>query len=142
MTKLLEKAIAKARALPAEDQDVLGAVMLAFAEEELARIGELDDETRAAIREGLEQARRGEFFPRSRSRLSGDASVYESPPTSRARDDIEAILVYIGDRNPQGARSVRRALDATINLIESYPESGRLAVRTECACFLPGNTPI
>jgi predicted transcriptional regulator len=63
MTKLLEKAIAKARALPAEDQDVLGAVMLAFAEEELARIGELDDETRAAIREGLEQARRGEFVP-------------------------------------------------------------------------------
>jgi hypothetical protein len=63
MTKILEKAIAKARALPAEDQDVLGAVILAFAEEELARIGELDDETRAAIREGLEQARRGEFVP-------------------------------------------------------------------------------
>ncbi len=43
MTKILEKAIAKARTLPAEDQDVLGAVMLAFAGEELARIGELDD---------------------------------------------------------------------------------------------------
>jgi len=59
MTKILDKAIAKARALPAEDQDVLGAVMLAFAEEEFARIGQLDDETRAAIREGLEQAQRG-----------------------------------------------------------------------------------
>ncbi len=61
MTKILDKAIAKARALPPEDQDVLGAVMLAFADEELAQIGELDDETRAAIREGLDQARHGEF---------------------------------------------------------------------------------
>ena len=63
MTRILEKAIAKVRALPAEDQDVLGAVILALANEELTRIGELDDETRAAVREGLEQARRGEFVP-------------------------------------------------------------------------------
>ena len=63
MTKILEKAIAKVRELPAEDQDMLGAVMLALADEELTRIGELDDETRAAIREGLEQARCGEFVP-------------------------------------------------------------------------------
>lgn len=63
MTKILEKAIAKARALPDEDQDVLGAVLLALADEELSRIGELDDETRAAVREGLEQARRGESAP-------------------------------------------------------------------------------
>lgn len=61
MTRILDKAIAKVRALPAEDQDVLGAVILALADEELTRIGELDDETRAAVREGLEQARRGEF---------------------------------------------------------------------------------
>jgi predicted transcriptional regulator len=32
--------------------------------DERARIVPLDDETRAAIREGLEQARRGEFAPR------------------------------------------------------------------------------
>ncbi|HYJ59726.1 MAG TPA: hypothetical protein VEW64_10370 [Methyloceanibacter sp.] len=63
MTKILEKAIAKARALPAEEQDVVGAVLLALTDEELARIGELDDATRDAIREGLEQARRGEFVP-------------------------------------------------------------------------------
>jgi hypothetical protein len=61
MTRILDKAIAKVRALPAEDQDVLGAVILALADEKLSRIGELDDETRAAVREGLEQARRGEF---------------------------------------------------------------------------------
>ncbi len=63
MTKILEKAIAKARALPAEEQDVVGAVLLALTDEELAQIGELDDATRDAIREGLEQARRGEFVP-------------------------------------------------------------------------------
>jgi predicted transcriptional regulator len=61
MTKILEKAIAKARALPDEEQDAIGAVLLALTEEEWARIGELDNETRAAIREGLEQAKRGEF---------------------------------------------------------------------------------
>ena len=63
MTKILDKAIAKVRALPAEDQDILGAVLLALADEELTRVGELDEETREAVREGLEQARRGEFVP-------------------------------------------------------------------------------
>jgi hypothetical protein len=63
MTKLLEQAIAKARELPDEDQDVLGAVLLSMADERATRVAPLDDETRAAIREGLEQARRGEFVP-------------------------------------------------------------------------------
>ena len=59
MTKLLEKAIARARKLPAEDQDAVAVAVLSMAEE--APVVALDDETRAAIREGLEQARRGEF---------------------------------------------------------------------------------
>jgi hypothetical protein len=63
MTKILETAIAKVRALPAEEQDVIGAVLFTLADEELTRIGELDDETRAAVREGLLQARRGEGVP-------------------------------------------------------------------------------
>jgi predicted transcriptional regulator len=62
MTKLLEKAIAQARALPAEEQDTLAAVLLAMTDEG-AGVVPLDDETRAAIRQGLEQARRGEFVP-------------------------------------------------------------------------------
>jgi predicted transcriptional regulator len=61
MTKLLEKAIEKARALPAEDQDAVAVAVLSMAEE--TPIVALDDETRAAIREGLEQARRGDFVP-------------------------------------------------------------------------------
>lgn len=60
MTKLLEKAIAQARTLPAEEQDTLAAVLLAMTDES-AGIVRLDEEARAAIREGLEQARRGEF---------------------------------------------------------------------------------
>jgi predicted transcriptional regulator len=59
MTKLLERAIAKARALPPEDQDAVAVTMLSMAEE--APLVALDEETRAALREGLEQARRGEF---------------------------------------------------------------------------------
>ncbi len=62
MTKLLEQAIAKVRELPDEDQDALAIAMLSMAGADAASIP-LDDETRAAIREGLEQARRGEFVP-------------------------------------------------------------------------------
>jgi hypothetical protein len=61
MTKLLERAIAKVRELPEQDQDVLGAMILALADELPDGVDSLDDDTRAAIREGLEQARRGEF---------------------------------------------------------------------------------
>ncbi|HWF97381.1 MAG TPA: hypothetical protein VG291_20720 [Xanthobacteraceae bacterium] len=61
ITKLLENAIAKVRELPAEDQDAVAVAMLSMAEE--TPVVALDDETRAAIREGLAQARRGEFVP-------------------------------------------------------------------------------
>ena len=61
MTKLLEKAIEKARELPPEDQDAVAVAVLSMAEE--TPVVALDEETRAAIREGLEQARRGEFVP-------------------------------------------------------------------------------
>lgn len=62
MTKLLEKAIAQARALPPEEQDALGAALLAMTDEH-GGIVPLDDHAREAIREGLQQARRGEFVP-------------------------------------------------------------------------------
>ncbi len=42
---------------------MIAAVLLSMAEAGTSRIAELDDETRAAIREGLDQARRGEFVP-------------------------------------------------------------------------------
>jgi predicted transcriptional regulator len=51
----------KARALPAEDQDAVAIAMLAMTEE--LPVVAVDNDARAAIREGLEQARRGEFVP-------------------------------------------------------------------------------
>ena len=63
MTEILDRAIAKARTLSAEDQDALGAVLLSLAEEWPSRVDDLDEETRAATREGLAQAKRGEFVP-------------------------------------------------------------------------------
>ena len=60
MTKLLEKAIAKVRELPEEEQDALAAALLAMTGEEPSTI-RLDEVTRAAVREGLAQAERGEF---------------------------------------------------------------------------------
>jgi fructose-1,6-bisphosphatase/inositol monophosphatase family enzyme len=62
MTKLLEQAISKARELPADQQDVLAAVMLSVAAGD-SPVSELDDRSREAIRAGLAQARRGEFIP-------------------------------------------------------------------------------
>ncbi|MGD9925641.1 MAG: hypothetical protein AB7V13_29950, partial [Pseudorhodoplanes sp.] len=62
MTKLLEQAFERARALPADEQDALAAVLLSMSEGGVG-IVPLDVEARAASREGLEQARRGEFVP-------------------------------------------------------------------------------
>lgn len=64
MTKLLEMAIAPARALPPGEQDTLAAIVLAMTDES-ASLVPLDDHARADIREELEQARRGEFVPDS-----------------------------------------------------------------------------
>jgi hypothetical protein len=60
MTKLLEQAISKARELPSDEQDLLAAIMLSVTDGD-ALIPDIDEETRTAIREGLAQARRGEF---------------------------------------------------------------------------------
>ena len=62
MTKLLEEAVAKVRDLPDGDQDALAVAMLSMAETE-APLMTMDEQTRAAIREGMEQARRGQFVP-------------------------------------------------------------------------------
>jgi predicted transcriptional regulator len=61
-TKLLERAIEKVRELPARDQDAIANALLSITGEETAVV-HLDDETRAAIEEGLAQAERGEFVP-------------------------------------------------------------------------------
>ena len=62
MTKLLEAAIEKIRELPAKDQDHVALALLTLTGEDTPLIP-LDNETRAAVREGTEQARRGEFVP-------------------------------------------------------------------------------
>jgi predicted transcriptional regulator len=60
MTDMLEEAIAKIRTLPAADQDEAAAMLLSVASKNDDTV-ELDEATRGAIREGREQARKGEF---------------------------------------------------------------------------------
>jgi hypothetical protein len=60
MTKLLEQAIAKIRDLTEADQDLAADFLFALAAKQ-SEPEKLDDETRAAILEGLAQAERGEF---------------------------------------------------------------------------------
>jgi predicted transcriptional regulator len=62
MTKLLEQAIAKALALPDEEQDALAIAMLSMSEGD-ASAYPIDEATRAAILEGLAEAERGEYVP-------------------------------------------------------------------------------
>jgi toxin ParE1/3/4 len=45
--------------------------------------------------------------------------------TKRARDDLVAILNYLDEKSPQGARNVKRAIRKTIELIGTLPDSGR-----------------
>jgi toxin ParE1/3/4 len=45
--------------------------------------------------------------------------------TKRARDDLVAILDYLDEKSPQGARNVKRAIRKTIELIGTLPDSGR-----------------
>ena len=45
--------------------------------------------------------------------------------TPRARSDLQSILQYLDERNPRGARNVKRAIKNTIGLIGEFPESGR-----------------
>jgi predicted transcriptional regulator len=60
MTKRLEQAIEKVRELSDADQDDAAELLMILAARATAP-EKLDDTTRAAIREGIAQARRGEF---------------------------------------------------------------------------------
>jgi predicted transcriptional regulator len=60
MTKLLDQAIAKVRELAEEDQDAIAIAVLSMAATDASAFP-IDTKTRAAIREGLAQAERGEF---------------------------------------------------------------------------------
>ena len=60
MTKRLEQAVEKIRELSEADQDDAAELLLILAAR-AAGPEKLDDRTRAAIREGIAQARRGEF---------------------------------------------------------------------------------
>ena len=62
MTKLLEDAITKIRELPEAEQDEAAEILLFLAARQAAPVI-LDDQTRAAVREGRAQAARGQFVP-------------------------------------------------------------------------------
>jgi predicted transcriptional regulator len=60
MTKMLDEAIKKVRELPDSAQDEAAEILFSVAAKQGGPI-RIDDDTRAAIEEGLAQARRGEF---------------------------------------------------------------------------------
>ena len=60
MTELLEQAIVRVRLLPEEEQELAAEILLAFLARHLPP-EPIDEETRAAIEEGIAQADRNEF---------------------------------------------------------------------------------
>src|SRR5919108_2123568 len=61
--------------------------------------------------------------------------------TPRARRDLAAILSYLDERSPQGARTVKRALQQTIDPIVQAPESGRRADVPDTRVLPAGRSP-
>jgi plasmid stabilization system protein ParE len=45
--------------------------------------------------------------------------------TREAHEDLTAILSYIHQRNPSGAKHVLHAVDGALELLSEHPESGR-----------------
>ncbi len=60
MTELLEQALSKLRERPESDQDEAALMLFALLSKADGPV-QLDEETRSAVREGLAEARRGEF---------------------------------------------------------------------------------
>jgi toxin ParE1/3/4 len=44
----------------------------------------------------------------------------------RAQRDLEAIAEYLGERSPSGAKNVLAAIKSNIELLEAFPEIGRI----------------
>ena len=61
--------------------------------------------------------------------------------TPRAHRDLEEIVQYLSDRSVPGARNVKRAFEATINLIAHFPDSGRLAGEGDVRVLPVGRYP-
>jgi predicted transcriptional regulator len=64
MTRMLDEAIKKVRELPDSAQDEAAEMLFSVAAKQGGPI-RIDDDTRAAIQEGMAQARRGEFVSES-----------------------------------------------------------------------------
>ena len=78
MTDLLEKAIAKVRELPAEDQDALAAALLSLAGE-TTPVVQLDDDTRAAVKRGWRKPGAANLCRMKKLLRPMPASAYEDP---------------------------------------------------------------
>ena len=61
--------------------------------------------------------------------------------TRRSRADLLAILNYLNERSPQGARNVDRALKKAIDLIGEHPHVGRHAGEQESRVLPVGRYP-
>ena len=46
--------------------------------------------------------------------------------TPDAAAELDAVLTYLAERSPQGARRVQRRIQTVIALLSEHPRSGRL----------------
>jgi hypothetical protein len=126
MTKLLDDAIKKVRELPESDQDEAAEMLLAVASKHNERV-RLDEETRAAVQEGRDQApsrrvREPEGHDRILQAAWGQAARgMKVRYTRRAQADLEAIFAYLDARAPAAALSVKSTIERRIAQFETFP---------------------
>ena len=101
MTKLLEKAIAQIRELPAEDQDAVAVAMLAMMRHLQLSPSMMRPGRRSA--KALSKRGAGSSLRTLKSKHSGNGTVCEGSFHARARNDLAAILQYIDERSPRHA---------------------------------------
>jgi predicted transcriptional regulator len=87
MTKMLDEAIKKVRELPDSAQDEAAEILFSVAAKQGGPI-RIDDDTRAAIQEGMAQARRGEFVNDEDMAAFFERPLALSSPAAILRDAV------------------------------------------------------
>lgn len=106
MTRLLEDAITKVRKLPESEQDEAAEILLVIAARNAGLIV-LDEATRQAIGEGLEQAERGALLSAHRAgdRHAGSSRAHADPLSLQvyyavAGDEVQIVHIRDARRRP------------------------------------------
>ena len=124
-TDLLERAIRVAQAMSPEMQDDLAQMVLTYAGEEPAAFALTAEDEAAITRSRAQSASRRVRERRGDPRHLGEAWPVKVRYTPGAAGELAAVLDYIAERSPQGARNVHARMGAAERLLSRFPGIGQ-----------------